>query len=328
LFTFDNAYDIAAALQTAAHIFTRILSGGPNTLALIGNGDQVNLSSTGFDPNVDIVTTLGTVAVNTAKRFLSFAVKSGTVYYNNMGTTSTFGEGLLLRGTALTASTPGIGVVEYSPLCEFQTAFGQTADPESGFETARWALQGRITATVTPPSTNDRLSFLNDSGTGTYTEYAFMQRDGLHAREFVSTSAAPTLTAGAGGLLGTLSAVSVAGTNDAGIASFTTGTVGTASTNGNTAATAEILKLTFSQSFTAPTSCVVEWFPMGTDGNAGGQNTAIVFSQANTNSRWGVCSPSPATSPSTCSLYWNAPSGSGGWASTTAYKLGYKVSCF
>jgi hypothetical protein len=327
-FTFDNVFSIGSLFQQAAAVFTRIVSAGGNTLNLIGGNDQINLSLTGFDPNVDIQPTLGTIT----KRFLSFAVKSGTVFYDSMLTSTNFGRGELLRGRNLANGVPGVGIIEYSPLLEFQQTFGNLLDPESGYGSTRWAMQGRINATTF--YSNDRIVFLENPTAlllGDYSaspEYVAISRYGVKAREFVSNSAAPTAAAGANALLGVLSAVSVAGTNDSGIVSFTTGTVGAGPLAGNTAATAEILKITFSDNFAG--SCTVEWFPMGTDSNVGGQNTALVFNNnTNNNSRWGVCSTTGSVGnfPGGCSLYWNSPT-AGGWTSTTAYKLGYKVSCF
>jgi hypothetical protein len=154
---------------SAAYVIA--LDSGASTMTLKGNGTQFNLSSTGLDPNSDIGPTLGT----TSKRLLSFATKTGTVFYNSMGTSTTFGRSLLLRGTALTSTLPGSGVDEYSPMLEFAQSYGQTSDPESGYNTGRFALQGRINSNSLP---SNRLAVLGDNGTGTYeAEYASFKQN-------------------------------------------------------------------------------------------------------------------------------------------------------
>lgn len=143
----------------------------------------------------------------------------------------------------------------------------------------------------------------------------------LKAPEVVTTSSAPTLSGGASGYFGTITSTSVTGTNAAGVIAFTTGTLGTPP-SGQAAAGAEVLKITFSGGFTAPNGCVVEWLRMGNDNDAATGNWAVAFDNFQYDvTIWGVCSTT------TCSMYMNTGTPVA-FASTTAYRLGYKVDCF
>lgn len=165
--------------------------------------------------------------------------------------------------------------------------------------------------------------FKTPTGVSTFGGSANNFTNSVKAPQYISTSSAPSLAAGAANNLGTLTGVSVSGTNEAGIISFTTGTVGTISNGGNSAATSEVLKLTFSGGYTAPTACVVDWFAMGTDSTAASYNWAAVRNNfANTNAVWGVCSTT------TCSMYFDSTVSPGGWANSTAYKIGYRIHCW
>lgn len=166
-------------------------------------------------------------------------------------------------------------------------------------------------------------TFKTTTGASTFGGSSNTFTNAVKAPAYQSTSSAPALSAGASGLLGTLASVSVVGTNDAGYVAFTSGTVGTASASGTTAATAEILKITFSGGYTAPTGCVVQWYPMGIDNDAGAQSFGEVRNNFNQSNRlWGVCSTT------TCSMYFNAAITGGGFTTANPYKIGYKVSCF
>ncbi len=182
----DNTYDIGRSDINAHSVFTGQISAGTlGTLKLRRGASSdvgIDMSGTTFNPVTDLSYSMGSDSV----RYLSYTFKLGTFFnFGLHAATAPYDNGLLMKGKPLTSSYPGSGVVEWSPPIEFAQSYGQTSDPESGYATARMALQGRMSGNAGGSVADNRIAFLSDGGVGTYAEVASLRNAG----EFVSSYA-------------------------------------------------------------------------------------------------------------------------------------------